>query len=124
MVEMIEETERSQPSSVDVFPSDQSVTAEVFEDYVKCHSRHEALLLNSCSTILLDDGRRCVARMSPANCDYVTLDEKNMKNLVVHVRSVLSSYDAEISENCTEEKLKLERTSTRYAITIVFNCYR
>ncbi|CAL1678759.1 unnamed protein product [Lasius platythorax] len=122
MVEMIEETERSQPSSVDVFPSDQSVTAEVFEDYVKCHSRHEALLLNSCSTILLDDGRRCVARMSPANCDYVTLDEKNMKNLVVHVRSVLSSYDAEISENFTEEKLKLERISTRLTKGILEDC--
>lgn len=116
MVEMIEETERSQPSSMDVFPSDQSVTAQVFEDYVKFHSRHEALLLNSSSTILLDDGRRCVVRMSPANCDHVTLDEKNMKNLVVHVRSAFSSDDAEISENCIKEKLKPERISTRYAI--------
>lgn len=122
MVEMIEETERSQPSSMDVFPSDQSVTAQVFEDYVKFHSRHEALLLNSSSTILLDDGRRCVVRMSPANCDHVTLDEKNMKNLVVHVRSAFSSDDAEISENCIKEKLKPERISTRFIKGILEDC--
>lgn len=114
---MIEESKRPRdlhPSSVDIFPSNQSVTMEVFEDYVKFHSRHEALLLNSCSTILLDNDRRCVVRMSPANCNYVTLNEKNMKNLVVHVRSILNSNDAEISENYTKEKLK--KISTRYAI--------
>lgn len=117
MIEMIEDTKRPgdlQPSSMDVFPSNQSVTTKVFEDYVKFHSRHEALLLNSCSTILLDNGRRCVIQMSPMNCDYVTLNEKNMKNLMVHIRSVLNSNDAEISENYTKEKLK--KISTRYAI--------
>lgn len=122
MVQIIEEAERSkdlQPSSVDIFPSNQSVTAEVFGDYVKFHSRHEALLLNSCSTILLDDGRRCIVRMSPENCDYVTLDKRNMKKLVVHVRSALSSNDAEISENYTKEKLELKKISTRY----VHSCY-
>lgn len=125
MVQMIEEADRPgdlQPSSVDIFPSNQSVTAEVFENYVKFHSRHEALLLNSCSTILLDDGRRCIVRMSPENCDYVTLNEKNMKNLVVHVRSMLSPNDAEISENCTEERLNLKKISTRFIKSILEDC--
>ncbi|XP_050461247.1 uncharacterized protein LOC126856619 isoform X2 [Cataglyphis hispanica] len=123
MVQMIEEVdEQLQPSSVDIFPSNQSITAEVFQDYVKFHSRHEALLLNSCSTILLNDGERCVVRMSPANCDYVTLDERTMKNLVVHVRSVLSSNDAEIAKNCTEEKLELKKISTRFTKSILEDC--
>ncbi|XP_072762957.1 peroxisomal ATPase PEX1 isoform X2 [Anoplolepis gracilipes] len=121
-IQMIEEAEQLQPSSVDVFPSNQSVTPEVFEDYVKFHSRHEVLLLNSCSTILLDAGRRCIVRMSPANCNYVTLDETNMKNLVVHVRSVLSSNDVEVSENCTEDKFKLEKISTRFTKSVLEDC--
>ncbi|XP_070158629.1 peroxisomal ATPase PEX1 isoform X1 [Polyergus mexicanus] len=123
MIQMIEEAdERLQPSSVDVFPSSRSVTAEVFQDYVKYHSKHEALLLNSCMTILLDDGGRFVVRMSPANCDYVTLDKRNMKNLVVHVRSILSSNDAEIAENCTEEKLELKKISTGFTKGILEDC--
>lgn len=123
MIEMIEDTKRPgdlQPSSMDVFPSNQSVTTKVFEDYVKFHSRHEALLLNSCSTILLDNGRRCVIQMSPMNCDYVTLNEKNMKNLMVHIRSVLNSNDAEISENYTKEKLK--KISTRFMKSMLEDC--
>ncbi|KAL6424824.1 hypothetical protein ACFW04_010032 [Cataglyphis niger] len=123
MVQMIEEVdEQLQPSSVDIFPSNQSITAEVFQAYVKFHSRHEALLLNSCSTILLNDGGRCVVRMSPANCNYVTLDKRNMKNLVIHVRSVLSSNDAEIAKNCTEEKLELKKISTRFTKSILEDC--
>lgn len=114
IVRMIEEaTKRSKPSSMDIFPSDQSITMEHIENYVEFHSRYEALLLNSRATILFDDGRQCVVRMSPANCDYATIDATDMENLIVHVRSVLNSSNAEISEDCSEENLKLEKISTR-----------
>nr|XP_012225043.1 PREDICTED: peroxisome biogenesis factor 1 [Linepithema humile] len=123
IVRMIEEaTERPKPSSMDIFPSDQSITMENFENYVQFHSRYEALLLNSRATILFDGGKQCVVRMSPADCDYATIDATDMENLVVHVRSVLNSSNAEISEDCPGENLKLEKTSTRYTEGILKDC--
>lgn len=94
VVRTIEEDESPKPTSMDIFPYDQSMTAELFDDYVKLFSTHEPLLLNSCSTIILPNGRQCVLRISPANCDHVTIDYKDMKDLVVHVRSALNSSDA------------------------------
>jgi hypothetical protein len=114
IVQMIEEaTERPKPSSMDIFPSDRSITTEIFENYMKFHSRYDALLLNSRATILLDDGRQCVVRMSPADCDYATIDATDMENLIIHVRSVLNSTNAETSEDSPEKNLELENISTR-----------
>lgn len=110
------EGEWPKPSSINIFPSDQSVTTKMFENYVKFYSKHEMLLLNSCSTILLDDGKRCVVQMSPAECDCAMINEKDMENIIVHIRSVSPS-DSEISENLLEKSfrksLKLETLSVR-----------
>ncbi|XP_020300229.1 peroxisome biogenesis factor 1 isoform X2 [Pseudomyrmex gracilis] len=115
------ESEWPKPLSVNIFPSDQSVTTKMFENYVKFHSKHEVLLLNSCSTILLDDGKRCVVQMSPSECDCAMIDETDMKNIIVHIRSVLPS-DSEISENSFKTSLKLKTLSVRYIENILEDC--
>lgn len=112
IVQMIEGDESPpRPSSVNVFPFNQSVTPEVFANYVKFHSRHEPLLLNSGATILLEDGERCVVRMSPADCNYATIDGKDVKDLVVLVSSDPS--DGKIPQNCPEQNSRMEKISTR-----------
>lgn len=117
IMRMIEEAaERPKPSSMDIFPSDQSITTETFANYVESRSRCEPLLLNSRAMISLDDGGSCVVRMSPADCDYATIDATDMESLVVHVRSVLNSSNAEVAEVAEDgagKNSKLEKISTR-----------
>lgn len=113
IVQTIEEDEPPRPTSVNVFPSDRSVTPEVFENYVKLHSKYEPLLLNSGATILLDGGEQCVVRMSPADCDYATIEGKDAEDLVVFVSSASDSSDGKISQNCSEESSRMEKISTR-----------
>lgn len=113
IVRMIEEDEPPRPTSVNVLPSDRSVTPEVFENYVKLYSRHEPLLLNSGATILLDGGEQCVVRMSPADRDYATIDGKDAEDLVDFVSSASDSGDGKISRNCPEESSRMEKISTR-----------
>jgi len=111
IVQMIEGDESPpRPSSVNIFPFNQSVTPEVIANYMKLHSRHEPLLLNSGATILLEDGERCVVRMSPADCDYAMIDGK--EDLVVLVSSADPS-DGKISQNCPEQNSRMEKISTR-----------
>ena len=113
IVQMIEGDESPpRPSSVNIFPFNQSVTPEVIANYMKLHSRHEPLLLNSGATILLEDGERCVVRMSPADCDYAMIDEKDAEDLVVLVSSADPS-DGKISQNCPEQNSRMEKISTR-----------
>lgn len=111
IVQMIEEDEWPSPSSVNVFISDLSLTPEVFKNYVELHSRYDPLLLNSGMTILLDGGERCVVRMSPADCDYAIIDEKDVEDLVVFVPSDPS--DGGISGNYSEENSRMKKVSTR-----------
>ncbi|XP_018312210.1 peroxisome biogenesis protein 1 [Mycetomoellerius zeteki] len=121
IVQMIEGDESPpRPSSVNVFPFNQSVTPEVFANYVKFHSRHEPLLLNSGATILLEDGERCVVRMSPADCNYATIDGKDVKDLVVLVSSDPS--DGKIPQNCPEQNSRMEKISTRCIEDILKDC--
>ncbi|KYN44445.1 Peroxisome biogenesis factor 1 [Trachymyrmex septentrionalis] len=123
IVQMIEGDESPpRPSLVNVFPFNQSVTPEVFTNYVKLHSRHEPLLLNSGATILLEDGERCVVRMSPADCDYATIDGKDVKDLVVLVSSASDPSDGKIPQNCPEQNSRMEKISTRCIEGILENC--
>ncbi|XP_018399938.1 PREDICTED: peroxisome biogenesis protein 1 [Cyphomyrmex costatus] len=123
IVQMIEGDEsRSRPSSVNVFPFNQSVTPEVFENYVKLYSRHEPLLLNSGATILFDDDEQCVVRMSPADCDYATIDGKDAEDLVVFVSSASDSSDGKICQNCPEQNSRIEKISMRCIEDILQHC--
>ncbi|XP_071557616.1 peroxisomal ATPase PEX1 isoform X1 [Temnothorax nylanderi] len=121
IVRMIEEDERPRLSSVNVFSSEGSVTPEIFENYVKLHSRHEPLLLNSGATNLLDGGERCVVRMSPADCDYAMIDGKDAEDLVVSVSSSDPS-DGKIPRICSEENFGMEKISTRCIEGILKDC--
>ncbi|XP_018368488.1 PREDICTED: peroxisome biogenesis protein 1 [Trachymyrmex cornetzi] len=123
IVQMIEGDESPpRPSSVNIFPFNQSVTPEVFANYVKLHSRHEPLLLNSGATILLEDDERCVVRMSPADCDYATIDGKDAEDLVVLVSSALDPSDGKIPQNCPEQNSRMEKISTRCIKGILEDC--
>ncbi|XP_011877701.1 PREDICTED: transitional endoplasmic reticulum ATPase isoform X2 [Vollenhovia emeryi] len=121
VVRTFEEDERPRPSSVNVFSSGGSVTQEVFENYVKLHARHEPLLLNSAAAILLDGGERCAVRLSPADCDYATIDGRDAEDLAVVVPRADPS-DGEISWNCSEEGLRMEKISTRFTEGILKDC--
>ncbi|KYM85704.1 Peroxisome biogenesis factor 1 [Atta colombica] len=122
IMQMIEGDESPpRPLSVNIFPFNQSVTPEVIANYVKLHSRHEPLLLNSGTTILLEDGERCVIRMSPADCDYAMIDGKDAEDLVVLVSSADPS-DGKIPQNCPEPNSRMEKISTRYIEGILENC--
>ncbi|KAL0101615.1 hypothetical protein PUN28_019032 [Cardiocondyla obscurior] len=120
IAQVMENNERPTPSSVNVFPFEQCVTPEVFENYVKFYSRHEPLLLNSGMTILLDSGERCGVQILPADCDYAVIDEKDVKDSIAFVPSDPSNET--ISLNRSEENLKMEKTSTRYMESALKDC--
>lgn len=112
IIERIEETEQSRPTTFEIFPFDRSVTMEDFVDYVKLYSAYQLLLLNSSSIISFDDGKRCVVRILPVNCNYATVDERIVKKSNVHVQSVLNSSGMGISVNSISN-LQMDKLSMR-----------
>lgn len=113
IVRLIEESKRSKPTSLDIFTyAEDTSTVEDFKSYARLHSTNQLLLLNSRS-ILLDQGRRYVVQMSPADCDYTFLDNRDIESLDVRVRRALYSANAEILEAHCSEDLKLANISTR-----------
>ncbi|XP_011338168.2 peroxisome biogenesis protein 1 isoform X2 [Ooceraea biroi] len=122
IVEMIEESEQPKPSLIDIFPSNESITAEVFKSYVKIYSKHEALLLNSHSMISLDDDNRFIIKMLPENCNYATIDGKDVRNLTIDIHSPINLSEAEVLEGHTKKSLNLEKISRRCMKGILDEC--
>ncbi|XP_014481800.1 PREDICTED: peroxisome biogenesis factor 1 isoform X2 [Dinoponera quadriceps] len=120
VVQLIEESRRPKPTSLDVFAAE-GTTVQDFRSYVKLYSRDQPLLLNSRS-ILLDQGRRYVVQMSPEDCDYAFLDDKDIESLHVRVQPALYSANAEILEAHCSEDLKLGNTSTRCVESVLDSC--
>lgn len=113
IIRLIEENKRSKPTSLNIFTSAAyTTTIQNFKSYVNLHSRDEPLLLNSCS-ILLDQDRRYIVQMSPEDCDYALMDDRDIENLDIRVRSAQYSTNAEILEAHCSKNLKLENISTR-----------
>ncbi|XP_039312379.1 peroxisome biogenesis factor 1 [Solenopsis invicta] len=121
IVQMIKGDKRPKLSSMKVFSNDQSITSEVFNNYVKLHSRHEPLLLNSFAMLLLDDGKQCVVQMSPEDCNYATIGE-DTEVLLNFVPSASDLSNGKILENCPEESSKAEKISTRCMEDILKDC--
>ncbi|XP_025075852.1 uncharacterized protein LOC112553093 [Pogonomyrmex barbatus] len=120
-----EEDARSRPSSMNIAISDRSeITPEVLENYLKLHSKHEPLLLNSDATILLDNGERCVVQMLPTDCHYATIDGKDVEDLVVIVSPTkwANSSNEEILKNRLEDNSKAAKISMRYIEDILKDC--
>lgn len=113
IVQLIEENKQSKPTSLDVFTiAGGTSTVEDFKSYVKLHSRDQPLLLNSRS-ILLDQGTRYVVQISPNDCDYAFVDDRDIENLNVYVQPASYSVNAKILEAHCSEDLKLKNISTK-----------
>lgn len=116
-----EEGEPPKASPVNIYPSDPSVTPEVFKNYAKLHSTHEPLLLNSPATILLDGGEKCLVKMSLENADYATVDAKDAEDLTVLATCELSfPSKSNFDWRCTAERM--EKISTRYIEGVLKHC--
>ncbi|XP_015607346.1 peroxisome biogenesis factor 1 isoform X2 [Cephus cinctus] len=80
------------PTGIDIFPYENNlVTLESFESYVRARSGSEGVLLNTCSTLILEDQDdqkeyRCIVRFLPQDCRYVLLDDISLKHLTVQVK--------------------------------------
>ncbi|XP_032677988.1 peroxisome biogenesis protein 1 isoform X2 [Odontomachus brunneus] len=119
---LIEENKRSKPTSLDIFTCAADIaTMQDFKSYVNFYSRDELLLLNSRS-ILLDQGRRYIVQISPEDCDYAFMDDKDIENLDIRVQPALYSTNAEILETHCSENLKLENISTRFVQGVLDDC--
>ncbi|EFN77746.1 Peroxisome biogenesis factor 1 [Harpegnathos saltator] len=122
IVRLIEEKRCSKPTSLDVFtPAENTATVQDFKSYLTFHSRDELLLLSSHS-LLLDQGKRYFVRMSPADCDYAFIDDRDIENLDIHIQPVLYSANVEILEAHCSEDLKLENISTKYVADVLEGC--
>lgn len=113
ILRLIEENKRSKPTSLDIFTSlEDTATVQDFKSYVNVYSRDEPLLFNSRS-VLLDQGRRYIVQISPEDCNYALLDDRDIENLVIRFHSALYSINAEVLEAHCSEDLKLENISKR-----------
>lgn len=93
-------------SSVELFPIDEAVTSEIFEDFIKQRLKYERVLMNSCTRILFDNGNVCMLKISP-ECKYSFFDADCLKNLRVHVNEVIETKkDENLSEDEDEESVE------------------
>ncbi|XP_033208911.1 peroxisome biogenesis factor 1 isoform X2 [Belonocnema kinseyi] len=123
LLETFPRTENS-VSSVELFPIDEAVTSEIFEDYIKERSKYERVLMNSCSRILFDNGNVCILKISP-ECKYSFFDADCLKNLKVHVNEVIETKkDESLSDGEDEEnvELRIDNISMRIFDEILSEC--
>ncbi|CAL7940371.1 unnamed protein product [Xylocopa violacea] len=120
---MVDGFEKCLPSSIEVFSWKDSVSAEDFKDYVRTHSVHKELWINSCAAIIMDDGSPCIVRISPEKCAFTMLEETDLKDVRIHARSVEEKSDLRLSEELNEEYRRLEKISTRHLNHILTECH-
>ncbi|XP_076671558.1 peroxisomal biogenesis factor 1 isoform X3 [Andrena cerasifolii] len=119
----VEAPENARPSSIELFSWRNSVSEEVFANYVRTRSIGGGLLVNSCAAVVLDDGSLCVVKISPENCTSAVVDGADLENLVIHSRSVNEISHLRLSTRLDQEHHRLGRVSTRYLETVLAKCY-
>ncbi|XP_076762251.1 peroxisomal biogenesis factor 1 isoform X2 [Xylocopa sonorina] len=119
---MADSFEKCLPTAIEVFSWRGSVSAEDFKDYVKMHSVHKELWINSCAVITTDNGSRCITKISPEKCSFAMLDEADLKDVRIHARSVEEESDLRLFEESNEEHRRLEKISTRHLDHILTEC--
>lgn len=111
ILETIEKNEHPKPSSIEVFPLNGSITTEAFKSYAKVYAKQVPLLLNSYSMITLDNDNQCIVKLLPEN--YATIDDKDIKDLTIHIYSPINLSDAEILKDYTKKSISLQRIARR-----------
>ena len=100
-------------SSVEVFPYSESVTSDVFENYVKKCSKYEGVLINSCARIFFNSEESCIVKISP-ECEYAFFDANCLNNSRIHVNDVIQSVDGENFEDVVDIESCLKNIVIRY----------
>ncbi|XP_076242599.1 peroxisomal biogenesis factor 1 [Calliopsis andreniformis] len=118
----LEDSKDTVPSSIDLFSWRNSVSSQDFENYVRKRSTAEGLLINSCATIILDDGRQCVLKILPESCAFAVLNDATLKKVGVHSRAVSEKSHLRLPERLDQQHHSLRKVSTRHLRNILFEC--
>ncbi|XP_043256334.1 peroxisome biogenesis factor 1 [Colletes gigas] len=117
----LEASQEVVPSAIELFSWRDPVSIESFESYVKtCTTR--GLLINSCAVLVLDDGSRCVVKISPENCTMATVDEAILRRLRVHSISVNEMSHLRMPDWLDREVPRLGKVSIRHLKNILSEC--
>lgn len=116
--------ETSGPSSIELFSCGNSVSEEDFENYVKTRSVYKGLLVNSRAPIVMDNGNRCVVKISPEDCTFAVIDEATLKNTKVHATSVNEMNQLDVPDQLNRECFRLGKTCRRYIDLLLYLVYR
>ncbi|XP_076292104.1 peroxisomal biogenesis factor 1 [Lasioglossum baleicum] len=118
----VESPQQVAPSSIELFSWRDSVSTENFESYVKTRSTGQGLLVNSCAAVVLDNGDRCIVKVSPKNCAFAIIDETVLNGLHVHSRSLAEKSHLRVSEKLDQENHRLGQISTGHTRNILSEC--
>lgn len=110
---LMDKTEISVPSSLELFSWRDSMSVKDFEDYVKKYSLHNKLLINSCAVIIMDNRSSCIVKISPEDCKFAVIDEATLRDTRVRVRSVEEKDQFRVFDKLDQEYSRLEKTYTR-----------
>lgn len=77
-------------SSIEIFPSTQSVTNQNVKEYLIERLYDKGILINSRSRIYLKDGTSCMVLCSPEDCSYLLLNNADLENIVMNVNNVMA----------------------------------
>ncbi|KAK1126053.1 hypothetical protein K0M31_005580 [Melipona bicolor] len=119
---LIDVSETSELSSIELFSWRNSVIIEDFKNYVKTRSFYKELLINTCAAIVLDNGNCCIVKISPDDCKFAMITQDNLSDVKIHVRNVKEKSQLRISKHFDEECLSLGMTSTRHLSKILSEC--
>ncbi|XP_017754802.1 PREDICTED: peroxisome biogenesis factor 1 [Eufriesea mexicana] len=115
-------SETSGPSFLELFSCKNSVSEEDFTNYVKTHSVYKELLINSRAPIVMDNGNSCVVKISPEDCTFATIDEANLKDVKIYMRSVNEISQLEVPEHLNRKCSRLGKISRRYLNNVLAEC--
>lgn len=119
---LMDRTEISVPSSLELFSWRDSVSVKDFEDYVKKYSLHNKLLINSCAVIIMDNGSSCIVKISSEDCKFAVIDEATLRDTRVRMRSVEEKDQFRVFDKLDQEYSRLEKTYTSHLTTVLTEC--
>ncbi|XP_051155362.1 peroxisome biogenesis factor 1 [Leptopilina boulardi] len=115
------ESEENKVTSIEIFPFNNNVTCDDFQNFVKQHSKYEKIVINSCAKIAFDNKKSCLLKINP-ECKYAYLNADCLMNLRIHISSIVKNDKGDINENLNNDGSWIKNITVRIFDDLLSKC--
>ncbi|XP_015522385.2 peroxisome biogenesis factor 1 isoform X1 [Neodiprion lecontei] len=109
-------------TAIELFPQNNPVTLEDFENFLKEQSIYDKVLINSLSVLSLRNDKSCIVQFCPLPTSYALIDLYDLKTTPVHVKDVVFSVENEMESLQHPESVCLQTISMRGLRSLLTEC--